>query len=253
MRVQFHWDREGKRDHTASCWVHVNQPWSGTGFGGINIPRVGQEVIVDFLSGDPDRPIIMGRYFTNTSKVPYKLPDNKTQSGWKSMSSPGGGGYNELMFEDKAGGELVRFQAQRNFTGLVKNDYAMNIRGHRRIATGANDRENVAGDQTVMVGIDRLVSVGRTMSHQVQGDILVHSMTGEIRQQALGRVLLQSLGGEESVQLVCGSSSIVLRPDQITIQSPMVHLNPGDPPPATPPVALACYGEAIPDGFFGDP
>src|SRR5262249_44628703 len=81
VRCHFHWDRESRMDADSSCWIHVSQPWGGTTYGGINLPRVGQEVIVDFLGADPDRPVITGRVYTNLEKVPYKLPENKTQSG----------------------------------------------------------------------------------------------------------------------------------------------------------------------------
>ncbi len=101
VRVQFPWDREGKFDDDSSCWIRVSQGWAGTGFGMINLPRVGQEVLVGFLDGDPDQPVVVGRVFNAIEQVPYKLPDNKTVSGWKTNSSPGGGGYNEI----KLGGQ----------------------------------------------------------------------------------------------------------------------------------------------------
>ena len=102
--------------------VPGGQPWAGTGYGGIQIPRIGQEVIVDFLGGDPDRPVVVGRVFTALQNAPYGLPANKTRSGFRSNSSPSNGGFSELMFEDAAGRELVRFQAERDYSGLVKND-----------------------------------------------------------------------------------------------------------------------------------
>src|SRR5262249_27236655 len=105
VRVQFHWDREGNWDSDSSCWIHGTEPWGGSGLGGTNLPAIGQEAIVAFLGGDPDRPVITGRVYTNPQKTPYTLPANKTQSGWKSNTSPTNGGYNELMFEDKAGQE----------------------------------------------------------------------------------------------------------------------------------------------------
>ena len=120
VRVQFHWDREGGFDENSSCWIRVSQPWGGSGYGATSLPRVGQEVLVDFLAGDPDRPVITGRVYTNLQKTPYKLPDNKTQSGWKSNSTGGGGGYNELMFEDARGKELLRMQAERDMDTLVQ-------------------------------------------------------------------------------------------------------------------------------------
>jgi len=130
-RVQFPWDREGKLDDTSSCWMRVSQGWAGTGFGALNLPRVGQEVLVGFLAGNPDQPIIVGRVFNGKSLVPYKLPDNKTRSAWRSDSSPDGGGYNEILFEDAKDRELVYEQAQKNRRRLVKNDETLTI-GHAR-------------------------------------------------------------------------------------------------------------------------
>ncbi|TIV97133.1 MAG: type VI secretion system tip protein VgrG, partial [Mesorhizobium sp.] len=122
VKVQFHWDRLGKKDQNSSCFVRVSQTWAGSGWGFIQIPRIGQEVIVDFIEGDPDLPIITGRVYNAAEMPPYGLPGNATQSGWKSNSSKGGGGYNELMFEDKAGSELVNFQAQKDHHLLIKHD-----------------------------------------------------------------------------------------------------------------------------------
>jgi len=103
VKVQFHWDREGKFDDKSSCWIRVSQSIAGSGWGAIHLPRVGQEVIVDFLEGDPDRPIVTGRVYHGLNKPPYELPAEKTKSAYKSNSSPGGGGYNEICFEDKKG------------------------------------------------------------------------------------------------------------------------------------------------------
>jgi type VI secretion system secreted protein VgrG len=115
VRVHFHWDRESQMDDNSSCWIHVSQPWGGTGFGGSNLPRVGQEVIVDFLGGDPDRPVVVGRVYTNLQKTPYKLPDNKTQSGWKSNSSPARAATTSSCSRTRrAGKELVRMQAEKD-------------------------------------------------------------------------------------------------------------------------------------------
>lgn len=159
VRVHFHWDRLGARDDNSSCWVPVSHPWGGPGFGMVNIPRVGHEVIVDFLGGDPDRPIIVGRVYTSTS-VPYPLPAHKTQSGWKTSSTPGGGGYNELMFEDLAGSELLRMQAEKDLKKLVKHDESVTI-GHDRTKNVSNDdRLTVGNNRTRMVGNNESVTVG---------------------------------------------------------------------------------------------
>jgi type VI secretion system secreted protein VgrG len=174
-RVQFHWDREGKMNEDSSCWIPVSQPWGGAGYGGSNLPRIGQEVLIDFLGGDPDRPMIMGRVYTNLQKTPYSLPANKTQSGWKSNSSPTSGGYNELMFEDLAGSELVRFQAQKDHHELVKNDRQSTIGNDRSTSIGNDESQMVGNDLTQqvvnnlseMVGMNRSRSVGSNEAVQV--------------------------------------------------------------------------------------
>ncbi len=115
VKVQFFWDREGEYDENSSCFVRVAQIWAGTKWGGMHLPRIGQEVIVDFLEGDPDRPIITGRVYNADNMPPYTLPDNQTQSGIKSRSTKGGSpdNFNELRFEDKKGEEHISMQAER--------------------------------------------------------------------------------------------------------------------------------------------
>jgi type VI secretion system secreted protein VgrG len=154
IRVHFHWDRESEMNENSSCWIHVSQPWGGAGYGGVNLPRVGQEVLVDFLGGDPDRPVVVGRVYTNLQKVPYKLPGSKTQSGWKSNSTNATGGYNELMFEDAAGSELLRMQAEKDMHTLVKND----------------QRESVVRDRTRDVGRNESAMIGKNLTKQVTGN-----------------------------------------------------------------------------------
>jgi type VI secretion system secreted protein VgrG len=149
-------------DDNSSSWIHVTQGWAGTGFGMIHIPRVGQEVLVDFLGGDPDRPIIVGKVYTNLQKVPYKLPDNKTQSGWKSNSTPGGGGYNEIMFEDKKGSELVNIQAQKDLNKLVKNNETETTGVNRTISVGKNRTMTVGENDTAAVGVLHSVTITPT-------------------------------------------------------------------------------------------
>ena len=127
IKVQFPWDRVGQNDDNSSCWIRVAQIWAGASWGGIFIPRVGQEVVVEFLEGDPDRPIVTGCVYNATETVPYTLPDNKTRSTIKTNSSTGGNGYNELRFEDKAGSEEVYFQAQKDYNKVVLNNETVNI------------------------------------------------------------------------------------------------------------------------------
>ena len=114
VRVQFHWDREGKYGQDSSCWLRVARGWSGGGFGLFHVPRVGHEVIVAFFDGDPDWPVIVGEVHNLVNGTTYKLPDESTKSGWRSQSSPGGVGFNEIMFDDAQGKELVAVQAQKD-------------------------------------------------------------------------------------------------------------------------------------------
>ena len=160
VKVQFHWDRQGKRDQDSSRWVRVSQAWAGAAWGGIHIPRIGQEVIVDFLEGDPDQPIITGRVYNALAMPPYGLPANATQSGIKSNSSKGGGGSNELRFEDKKGAEQVWLHAQKNEDIVVENDKTEKV-GHDETIGIGNDRgETVGHDETLAVGNNRTRTVG---------------------------------------------------------------------------------------------
>ena len=122
IKVQFNWDRVGTNDQNSSCWIRVAQSWAGLGWGSIFIPRIGMEVVVSFLEGNPDRPLITGVVYNATQTVPYALPDNKTRSTVKTNSSTGGGGFNEFRFEDKAGSEEIFFQAQKDYNKTVLNN-----------------------------------------------------------------------------------------------------------------------------------
>ena len=175
VKVQFHWDRKGKKDQNSSCFVRVSQTWAGSGWGFIQIPRIGQEVIVDFIEGDPDLPIITGRVYNASQMPPYGLPGSATQSGWKSDSSLGGGGYNELMFEDKAGSELVNFQAQKDHNLLVKNDRTKLVQHDQsdridhdaKHSVGHNLDEDVGNNKTVKVGVDQTTNIGNNDTETV--------------------------------------------------------------------------------------
>ncbi|UQA61372.1 type VI secretion system Vgr family protein [Polyangium aurulentum] len=178
VRVQFPWDREGKLDDGSSCWVRVSQGWAGTGFGMIVTPRIGQEVLVGFLEGDPDQPIIVGRVYNAMNQVPYKLPQHKTRSTWKSDSSLGGGGFNEIMFEDLKAKELVYLQAQKNLRKLVKNDETITVGNNRQKyvvvneleTTGANRTEVTGANRTEITGANRTTVIGGNRSKLIQGD-----------------------------------------------------------------------------------
>lgn len=149
VRVQFHWDREGEHDERSSCWMRVSQGWAGTGYGMIAIPRVGHEVLVAFLEGDPDQPVVVGGLYNATAPVPYDLPQHRTRSGWKTSSTPGGGGANELMFEDAKGSELVYVHAERDLDTVVKRNEAVSVGVNRRTSIGAVDESHVGARYNV--------------------------------------------------------------------------------------------------------
>ncbi|HLM73685.1 MAG TPA: type VI secretion system tip protein TssI/VgrG [Polyangiaceae bacterium] len=177
VRVQFPWDREGKNDDNSSCWIRVSQGWGGTGYGLMVIPRIGQEVLIGFLGGDPDQPIIVGRIYNATQQVPYKLPQHKTRSTWKSDSSIGGGGFNEIMFEDLKGKELVWQQAQKNQRRLVKNDEVITVGNDRQKLVKRNETETTLADRvevteqnrTEITDAKRTVMIGGTLDKLVKG------------------------------------------------------------------------------------
>jgi type VI secretion system secreted protein VgrG len=127
VKVKFPWDRSSAQDDTASCWIRVSQLWAGNAFGAMFIPRVGQEVIVEYLEGNPDCPIITGRVYNANVTVPYALPGEKTKSTIKSNSSTGGGGFNELRFEDKKGSEEIFINAQKDYNETVLNNKTVKI------------------------------------------------------------------------------------------------------------------------------
>jgi type VI secretion system secreted protein VgrG len=170
VKVQFPWDRHGTSDQNSSCWIRVSQLWAGKGWGGMNIPRIKQEVIVEFLEGDPDRPIITGRVYNATATVPYKLPDNKTRSTILSNSSQGGQGFNELRFEDKKGSEQIYLHGEKNQDIRIKNDTKEWVGNDRHLTVKANQKEKVEGDQHGKVTGNQKLKVGGDHHCEVTGD-----------------------------------------------------------------------------------
>ncbi len=242
VKVQFHWDREGKNDEKSSCWVRVAQNWAGKNWGVVFHPRIGHEVIVDFLEGDPDRPIIVGRVYNADQTPPYEVPANQTQSGIKSRSSKGGDPetFNELRFEDKKDSELVYLHAQKDQTNVVENDQALNV-GHdqkveigndQSISVGNNRSEAVAKDRTLSVGANKSedvadnksVSVGGNHSESVGGDMSVSvskkrtmTVTNDLAEDVGGAMTLTV--GKDSSTTINGQSSLSIAKDStITVQ-----------------------------------
>ncbi|AYC18386.1 Actin cross-linking toxin VgrG1 [Dickeya dianthicola] len=161
VKLQFPWDRYGASDDQSSCWVRVSQGWAGGQYGLIAIPRIGHEVVVSFLEGDPDQPIVTGRTFHATNPSPYPLPANKTRTSLRT-STHKGAGFNELRFEDQAGQEEVFIHAQKDMNTVVLNN--------RSTAVNASHTENVGGDQTVVVQHNQTVSVKENQVTEIQGE-----------------------------------------------------------------------------------
>jgi len=181
IKAQFHWDRLGARDERSSGWLRVRQPWAGAGWGMQFIPRIGMEVVVDFLDGDPDRPVVLGCVYNGDNAPPYPLPDDKTKSTIKTSSSLGGDGFNELRFEDLAGSEQIYLHAQKDLDEVVENDHTTTVHHDQRIRVDNDQRQEVGVDQTehVFANQDLTVDVNRTIT--VHGDFTETIDAGETR------------------------------------------------------------------------
>ncbi|MDC0716774.1 type VI secretion system Vgr family protein [Nannocystis bainbridge] len=166
VRVQFHWDREGLHNETSTTWVRVSQAWAGNGYGSMFLPRIGHEVLVDFIEGDPDRPIVIGRIYHGGNDTPYPLPAEKTKSTIKSDSSPGGGGFNELRFEDRKGSEEIFLHAQKDWNTQILNNMTESV--------GVDCTETIGSNLTTSVGSNRTTTIGSNDSCLVGA---VHSVT----------------------------------------------------------------------------
>jgi type VI secretion system secreted protein VgrG len=221
VKVKFHWDRETAQDEKSSCWVRVSSTFAGSQYGAILTPRIGHEVVVDFLEGDPDRPLITGSVYNADRMPPYDLPAEKTKSTTKTDSSLGGGGFNELRFEDKKGDEEIFLHGQKNWVISILNDKTMTV-GHDETSKIDNDRkETVDGNETVQIGKNRnnevggdekivitgnrtrnvdgdeKVSIGKTRTKDVRSDETI--TVGSNRSASVGKDEILSVDGERSV------------------------------------------------------
>lgn len=192
VKVHFHWDRHDQSNENSSCWIRVSQAWAGKNWGSMQIPRIGQEVIVSFLEGDPDRPIITGRVYNAEQTVPYDLPANATQSGMKSRSSKGGSpaNFNEIRMEDKKGAEQLYIHAERN----------------QDIVVEVNESHSVGNNRNKSIGHDEYVTIGNKRTRIVQH---VDELTvGEKKLDSIGQSYVIEVG--ERLRLVCGASILEL-------------------------------------------
>jgi type VI secretion system secreted protein VgrG len=211
VKVQFPWDRYGKDDENSSCWMRVAQVWAGQNWGAMHIPRIGQEVLVSFLEGDPDRPIITGRVYNAALMPPYDLPANKTQSGVKSRSSQKGAtdNFNEIRFEDKKGGELFYVQAEKDFSSLVKNDETTEVKHDRTDKVGNNETVTIEQDQSTTIKGQETRKVSKDRTTNVDG---TEKLTvGKDQKIDVGAAF--ELVAADQISLTTGQSSLVMKKD----------------------------------------
>ncbi len=193
VKVQFHWDREGKKDENTSCWVRVAQGWAGKSWGTWFLPRIGMEVVVTFLEGDPDRPLITGCVYNGEQVQPYTLPDDQTKATMKSNSSKGGNGFNEFRFEDLAGEEEIYLHAQKDWNSVVENERTTTIKDSDDTVTiekGNRFFDVQTGNETHHVKTDRKLTVDGHQEHKT-GDGFTHTVTGDYVLKVSGNMTVE--------------------------------------------------------------
>lgn len=265
VKVQFHWDRLGKKDDKSSCWVRVSQPWAGNGFGAISIPRIGDEVVISFLEGDPDQPLITGRVYNAEFMPPYSLPANShtTTILSRSMGATDPDQANELRFCDDPGKEYIWLQAQKDFHrevenndhDTVKNDQYITVTKKRQEDIGTDLEQTIGGKAKIQVGSDYHVTAGGDHLHDAGGVINIHA-GGDFALESGGKGGIKTAQALDikagmdvkaeagmsmhikagmsltiesgmSITLKAGAGSIVIGPGTISIDAPMVNINGG--------------------------
>jgi type VI secretion system secreted protein VgrG len=215
IKVQFYWDRLGKKDENSSCWVRVAQPWAGKGWGAVQIPRIGNEVVVEFMEGDPDRPLVTGSVYNAEQTPPFDLPGAGIQMGMKSRSSKGGGGYNEFTMTDTKGKEAVTVHAQYDMGTTVEHDDTQTVNNDRTITVQGKHTETVTGDTSITVS-------SGTYSHDVAAGTATYHVAGAVEETfdatlattVANKISLDSTGAEIAVSaatkisIVVGASSL---------------------------------------------
>jgi len=236
VKVMFHWDRYSKADENSSCWIRVSSEWAGKKWGSIHLPRIGQEVIVEFLEGDPDQPIITGRVYNGDAMPPYDLPAEKTKTTLKSNSSKGGQGFNEIRFEDKKGSEELFIHGEKDqeiriknncteWIGkdrhlIVTNDQFEHVKNDRHEKVDTNHMENIGGDRNLNVVGKEAKQVGGTLSLMVTGDV-TEVFSGNHSEQVTSDFYLKAenivIEATTNITLKVGGSYIVIESGGISI------------------------------------
>ncbi|MNJ26249.1 Phage-related baseplate assembly protein [compost metagenome] len=230
VKLQFPWDRYGNSDDQSSCWVRVSQGWAGGQYGMMAIPRIGHEVIVSFLEGDPDQPIVTGRTYHVTNRPPYELPANKTRTVLRTETHQGEG-FNELRFEDQAGKEEIYIHGQKDLNVLIENDAAWHIKhdqhtdidNERVTRIKANDHLTVEGEKRDQIKADYSLTVDASL-HQKLGQSLLVEAGQEVHIKVGDKLVLEA--GSE-ITLKGGGSFVKVDPSGIKLVGPAIKLNAG--------------------------
>ena len=231
VKVQFHWDREGNKDQHSSCWLRVSQAWAGNQWGAFVLPRIGQEVIVRHLNGDPDQPIITGALYNQTNPPPDTLPQHKTRTVYKSQTTPGGGGYNELYLDDQKDQEQIFIHGQRDIDVYVKNDLNKTVRSDHHQIVIQDHLQEIGADLDISVGQNQNTHIGGNLNQTV-GQNFTQISGQDHRLQTGADLHLKSntditLDAGESITLKGGGGSIVLDAMGVAINGVQVRINSG--------------------------
>ena len=220
VKVQFHWDRRGQRNETSSCWIRVSQPWAGKGWGGVSIPRIGQEVVVDFVEGDPDQPLITGRVYNAEQMPPYGLPAAAVISGMKSKTHKGAG-YNEMSMDDTAGKEMITIHGQYDMATTIEHDQTSTIHNNRTDTVDVDDSETVGNNQTQTVGVNQTISVGSNRSKTVGANET--TSVGASRTETVGAAETITIGAHRT-ETVNGGETVTINAGQtVTVNGVRSH------------------------------
>src|SRR3989454_4054724 len=213
VKVQFHWDREGKMNENSSCWVRVSYPWGGKVWGGLNIPRIGHELIVDFLEGKPDQPIIIGRVYNAQQMPPFGPPGGAVVSGFKSNSTKGGGGYNEISLNDTKGTELIQVHGQYDMDTKIEHDERVNVGNNRTESVGVDESITIGNNRTEKVGVDESITIGSNRTRKVGANETVTIASNSTK----------SVGASESTTIGSSRTEMVGSTETVTVALMRTH------------------------------
>lgn len=234
IKVQLIWDRHGENNEHSSCWIPVNQPLAGLQWGGITLPRTGQEVIIEFEHGDPDRPVMVGRVYNDQNPPPQKLPQQKTVSSFKTQSSPNGSGYNEIMLDDKKGAEQIGLRAEKNLDLRTQRRYRRQIQANLKEITHGHFRQELRQDLHQCVKGNSKMAIAHGLNLTIAKDLYLEVTGAHVTKadnafhiKAGSSVVLEA---QNSLTVKAGSGTICLDQAGVSIQGSLVRINEGGSP-----------------------